>query len=88
MARASEVFSGFSTPALYFEILRDEPPMSEKFTRIRERIENSPFRTSSELPTGFNPVLYILSYPDLFEAEVVPYEHFILHGRDEGREWH
>ena len=88
MRQMSEVFSGYSVPQLYFAILKEEEPQASKFARIRKRIEESPYRNASEIPTGFNPVLYVLSYPDLFEHEVDPYEHYMRHGIHEGREWH
>jgi hypothetical protein len=88
MRQMSEIFSGYSVPQLYFAILKEEEPQASKFARIRKRIEESPYRSASEIPTGFNPVLYVLSYPDLFEHEVDPYEHYMRHGIHEGREWH
>jgi hypothetical protein len=50
-------------------------------------MEHSPFRNTPEIPAGFDPVLYVLSYPDLFEHEVDPYEHFVNYGKREGRMW-
>ena len=88
MRQMSDIFSGYSVPPLYFSILKEEEPQATKFARIRKRIEESPYRNASEIPTGFNPVLYVLSYPDLFEHEVDPYEHYMRHGIYEGREWH
>jgi hypothetical protein len=87
MQQMSTVFSGYSVPQLYFTINADEPRAS-KFERIKKRIENSPYRNAGELPTNFNPVLYVLSYADLFEHEVDPYEHYLHYGRHEGRLWH
>jgi hypothetical protein len=39
------------------------------------------------MPMDFDPVLYVLSYDDLFEHEVDPYEHFLAYGRKERRGW-
>jgi hypothetical protein len=50
-------------------------------------MENSPFRNSPEIPSDFDPVMYVLLYPDLLEHEVDPYEHFANHGKREGRMW-
>ena len=33
-------------------------------------------------------MLYVLSYPDLLKHEAEPYEHYVKHGRHEGRLWH
>jgi hypothetical protein len=44
-------------------------------------------RVRSSIPVDFDPHLYVLSYPDLFEAEVDPYEYFSVFGRHENRLW-
>jgi hypothetical protein len=87
MAQVSEVFSGYHVPQLYFTILKAEEPHASRFERIKRKIEESPYRYAAGIPANFNPVLYIFSYPDLLEGEVDPYEHFIRHGREEGRLW-
>jgi len=87
MRQMSDFLSGDYVPQLYLTILKGQEPQSTKFVRIRERIEKSPFRNSPQIPSDFDPFLYILSHPDLFEHEVDPYEHFANHGKDEGRLW-
>jgi hypothetical protein len=68
-------------------ILNAKQPEASKFERIKKKIESSSYRNASELPAGFDPVFYILSYTDLFEHEVDPYEHFVNNGRHEKRRW-
>jgi hypothetical protein len=87
MRQMSDFLSGDYVPPLYLTILKGHEPQSGKFARIKERMENSPFRNAPEIPSGFDPVLYVLSYVDLFEHEVDPYEHFANYGRHEGRLW-
>jgi hypothetical protein len=87
MGRVREVFSFFHPPNLYLSILKGENPQAEKFDRIRRKIDSSPYRTDKGLPADFDPVVYVLAYRDLFEHEVDPYEHFLFHGRSEGRLW-
>jgi hypothetical protein len=83
----SQYFSSYRIPLRHRAILMDEEPQAGKFARIRGKIRESPFRNDSELPADFDPLLYVLSYEDLFEHEVDPYEHFLHHGRHEGRLW-
>jgi hypothetical protein len=85
MRHASEDFSESEQPALYVRILNGEQPYASKFARIEEKIRNSPWKDSRELPVNFDELKYVLSYPDLFEHEVDPYEHFLVHGRHENR---
>ena len=64
----------------------EAPALAQAIDRhIQAKIEASPFRQSGSLPAGFDPLIYALSYPDLFELEVDPYEHFLIHGRHESR---
>jgi hypothetical protein len=58
-----------------------------KFERVRQKIARSSFRDLSLIPESFDPVGYVLNYPDLLEAEVDPYEHYLLYGGPEGRHW-
>ena len=39
------------------------------------------------VPPGFDPVSYLLNNPDLVAAGVDPYDHYVAHGRAEGRSW-
>lgn len=83
----NEIFSGHNPRQLHMRLLRNEEPYVSKFTRIQAKIENSPHKGASELPEDFDPLLYVLSYGDLFEAEVDPYKHFVDYGRYENRAW-
>jgi hypothetical protein len=74
-------------PALLEQIQAGQEPQQSRFERIRVKMESSPFRTSEKLPAGFDPVLYVLNNPDLFEAEVDPYEHYLTIGRARRRQW-
>ena len=74
-------------PLLHERILKGEEPHKSRFERIVQRIRVSPHRNAARLPVDFDPVRYVLNYADLFEAEVDPYEHFLLHGQQEGRSW-
>jgi hypothetical protein len=87
MRHLGEFFSKQHISPLKLKILDAEEPQVGKFMRIKKTIENSTFRHLSEIPADFDPVLYVLSYPDLLEAEVDPYEHFVAFGRHEGRLW-
>jgi hypothetical protein len=62
-------------------------PYKSRFERIRATIAASPSRNSNLLPPDFDPVLYVLNNPGLFDAEVDPYFHYLTHGRSEGRLW-
>jgi hypothetical protein len=87
MKRMTEIFSAENKPELQIRVLRGDEPEASKFARIKHKIDNSSHRQASELPADFDPLLYVLSYPDLFEHEVDPYEHFLLYGRKERRGW-
>jgi hypothetical protein len=45
------------------------------------------FRSSPEIPAGFDPVGYLLANPDVLEAGVDPYEHYLSSGHAEERQW-
>jgi hypothetical protein len=68
-------------------VLGGAEPEAGKFARIRNRIETSPHRHDQSLPEDFDPLVYVFTYRDLFDAEVDPYEHFLRFGRLEGRSW-
>jgi hypothetical protein len=85
--RMTEMFSADNKPELQVKALRGDEPEASKFARIKQKIDNSPYREASGVPADFDHVLYVSSYPDLFEHEVDPYEHFLFHGRGEGRAW-
>jgi hypothetical protein len=40
-----------------------------------------------DIPSDFDAAAYLLANPDLLMARVDPYEHFLNHGRAEGRSW-
>ena len=85
--RMNEIFSGHNPPQLHMRLLRGEEPHASKLARIQAKIASSPHKGASELPGDFDPLVYVLSYGDLFEAEVDPYKHFIDYGRHENRAW-
>ena len=87
LKRMNEIFSGHNPPQLHLRLLRGEEPYASKFARIQAKIDNSPFRGARQLPEDFDPHFYVLSYGDLFEGEVDPYEHFIDFGMRENRAW-
>ena len=87
MQQLSEFFSAHPASQLQLKILKSEEPQVSKFDRIKNKIANSPYRNSSEIPADFDPILYVLSYADLFEHEVDPYEHFVCYGKSERRSW-
>ncbi len=79
---------GSSIPnGLVRDILEGDKAKAEKLARIRAVMAQSPDRDSRLLPPGFDGLSYVLNYEDLFDAEVDPYAHYILHGRGEGRSW-
>lgn len=78
--------SGISN-RLVRNILEGDRGKAEKLARLRVLMTASPNRDSELLPPGFDALSYVLNYEDLFEAEVDPYTHYILHGRGEGRNW-
>jgi len=83
----TEVFNGHEVPQLYLRLIRKEEPYTSKLARIQAKIDSSPHKRSRHIPVDFDPNLYVLSYPDLFEAEVDPYEHCSVFGRHENRLW-
>jgi hypothetical protein len=85
--QANCALSQHDVPRLSLRVLAGSEPESSKFKRIKEAIERSTYKNSAALPNGFDPVAYVFLYPDLFEAEVDPYEHFLDCGRHEGRRW-
>jgi Uncharacterised nucleotidyltransferase len=87
MQQMSEHFSSHKVPLLHLAILAGEEPQAGKLARIKGKMQSSPFRNDRELPPDFDPLLYVLSYADLFEHEVDPYAHFLHYGRHEGRLW-
>jgi hypothetical protein len=87
MQQMSDFLSGDYVPQLYLTILKGQEPQASKFARIKQRMEHSRFRNAPEIPSDFDPVLYVVSHPDLLEHEVDPYEHLVKHGRHEGRLW-
>ena len=79
-------FLGLQNPKpLYLKILNGDEPEASKFARIKKKIDTSARRGSSKIPQDFDPISYVLSYPDLFEREVDPYEHYVSYGRRERR---
>ena len=82
----TRVFSGHLAH-LNTRLLEGEEPYASKLVRIKAKIENSPHKNASELPDDFDPLFYVLSYGDLFEREVDPFEHFIRFGSHEDRAW-
>jgi hypothetical protein len=80
-------FAGYHIPSIYLRILKGEEEPVARLARIKAKIAASPSRNDPSLPDDFDPVLYVLAYPDLFESEVDPYHHFLVHGRSEGRLW-
>lgn len=74
-------------PPLQEKIRNGEEPHRSRLERVKAKMEASPLKNSDRLPAGFDPVLYVLNNPGLLEAEVDPYQHYILHGRAEGRLW-
>ncbi len=51
---------------------------------VRE-VKASDFRSHPDLPAGFDPVFYMDAHPDLVRAGVDPYQHYVTHGKSEGR---
>jgi hypothetical protein len=49
-------------------------------TKVRELLEKV------QVPDEFDPILYLEANPRLREANVDPVEHFLRHGRFEGRQ--
>ncbi len=86
-ADASRLFSQQSISTLHLKILGGAEPETSTFARIRDRISSSPYRNDPALPEGFDPLVYVFAYRDLFDAAVDPYEHFVHQGRIEGRRW-
>ena len=86
-ARVGELFNDHGAPQVYLRILRGEQPYAGRWARIQVKMDASPYRHAAELPVGFDAVRYVLSYPDLIEAEVDPYEHYLCYGAKEGRAW-
>ena len=74
-------------PSMNLSILKGRQPEADKFARILAIIAASPHKDDDRLPPGFDPVVYVLAYRDLFDAEVDPYQHFAFQGRGEGRAW-
>jgi Uncharacterised nucleotidyltransferase len=72
-------------PELNLLILTGKEPYASKHKRIQQKIANSALKDAEALPNDFDPVLYVLRYRDLFEAEVDPYEHYLRHGKLEHR---
>jgi len=85
--RIADMFSAESKPELQKKALGGDEREASKFARIKQKIDNSPYRHDSGIPLDFDPVLYVFSYADLFEHEVDPYEHFLAYGRKERRGW-
>ena len=81
----TDIFSEESKPELQLKVARGDEPEASKFARIKQKIDTSPYR--QDVPPDFDPVLYVSCYPDLFEHEVDPYEHFLVYGRKEQRGW-
>ena len=87
VSRLTDIFSEENKPELQLKVARGDEPEASKFARIRQKIDNSPYRQAKDVPPDFDPVLYVSCYPDLFEHEVDPYEHFLVYGRKEQRGW-
>jgi putative nucleotidyltransferase-like protein len=87
MGKTLGLANGLQVPQLYLRILRGEQSPAAKLARINVKIAESPLRADPGLPGDFDPLTYVLAYPDLFDAEVDPYHHYLAHGRAEGRGW-
>ena len=69
------------------DILSGDAQKQAKLARIREKMAQSPFASHPDMPADFDGLSYVLLYPDLFEAEVDPYEHYLASGKREQRVW-
>src|SRR5262249_32676852 len=52
---------------------------------IQSKIVRSRFKHDRSLPQGFDPIAYVKANPDLIEAQVDPFEHYLAYGQTEGR---
>lgn len=48
---------------------------------------STPSEHRTDVPSGFDPALYLLRNSDVLVARVDPFSHYVLHGRSEGRTW-
>jgi hypothetical protein len=44
-------------------------------------------QVSPDIPEDFDPVGYLLANPDVLDAEIDPYAHYLSSGKAEGRQW-
>jgi hypothetical protein len=56
-----------------------------KMQVIQAKIVKSCFKHDRALPRGFDPIAYVKANPDLIDAEVDPFEHYLIYGQAEGR---
>lgn len=56
-----------------------------KLKPIRDKILLSAFRNDPAIPADFDPIAYVKANPDLLQAAVDPFEHYVKRGRTEKR---
>jgi GT2 family glycosyltransferase len=61
--------------------------VKRKFNRgnVPSPVLNTPPQAYVSEINEFDPQWYLLTYPDIASSGVDPYEHFLVHGKDEGR---
>ena len=64
-----------------------EPGLANKLNHAIEQAASSPYADNSELPADFDLRKYLRLNPDVLAADVDPFEHFIQHGKKEGRQY-
>lgn len=87
MVRLGAALGSSDLSRIGLKLLADEEPHASKLARIKEKMARSPYKDAADLPQDFDPIAYVTWYLDLLDAEVDPYEHFLLAGRSEGRSW-
>lgn len=66
-----------------FDCIQNMP--ATKMEVIQIKIAKSRFQHDLTLPPGFDPIAYVKANPDLIEAQVDPFEHYLAYGQTERR---
>jgi len=70
-------------------IAKLQSAQSDSIKEISARLHAIDWKNAGNpaIPENFDPIAYLLLNPDVSQAGVPPYEHFIVSGQHEGRRW-
>jgi len=62
-----------------------KPSLGKNIDEVVNQFANSSYKNHKELPENFSALKYLELNPDILDANIDPYKHFIKYGKSEGR---